>query len=346
MTKYFADVSNYQRDDLAFFQEFMNADVQSVLIKATEGSASGSAFVNPKLLNQTRNALKAGMNVGFYHYFLAISDQDAIDEAKFFESKVVELGFETDTPLCVDVEDPSLNKSNVAKYVDTFITYLADRGYTNVFQYSMASWFDSVLNANAHPTWVASYGSSDCGARGNIIGWQYTSQWGGGSQDMSLDWGIFDKVTTLKPVEKPVKSTIVNVIKALSGDVKGYTTYNSKGEAYKDTNIAPDTLWKSNSIVVIDNKAYFQIATDTFLPQDVTTLKNKLVINYIDGYGVNAYDQNGSSIKDSNLKFKAGTGWQITQKLTDINEIGWCYQVATNTFIPTKYQQGSGFTKD
>jgi hypothetical protein len=79
------------------------------------------------------------------------------------------------------------------------------------------------------------------------------------------------------------------------------------------------------------------------LPQEVTTLKDKLIINYIDGYGVNAYDSNGNSIKDSNLKFKAGTEWQITQKLTDIPKIGWCYQVATNEFIPIEYQQGSGF---
>jgi Lyzozyme M1 (1,4-beta-N-acetylmuramidase) len=263
MTKYFADVSNYQRDDLAFFQDFVNAGVESTMILATEGSANGTAFVNPKLLNQTRNALKAGMNVGFYHYFLAISDQDAIDEAKFFESKVVELGFGKDTPLCVDVEDPSLNTSEVASYVDSFINYLKTQGYTNVFQYSMASWFGDVLNANAHRTWVASYGSSDCGARGNIIAWQYTSKWGGGSQDMSIDWGVFDKVAAPNPVEKPVKSTIVNVVKALSGAVKGYTTYNSKGIADKDTNIAPDSLWKSNNIVVIGNKAYFQIATDT-----------------------------------------------------------------------------------
>lgn len=343
MTKYFADVSNYQRDDLAFFQDFVNAGVESTMILATEGSANGTAFVNPKLLNQTRNALKAGMNVGFYHYFLAISDQDAIDEAKFFESKVVELGFGKDTPLCVDVEDPSLNTSEVASYVDSFINYLKTQGYTNVFQYSMASWFGDVLNANAHRTWVASYGSSDCGARGNIIAWQYTSKWGGGSQDMSIDWGVFDKVAAPNPVEKPVKSTIVNVVKALSGAVKGYTTYNSKGIADKDTNIAPDSLWKSNNIVVIGNKAYFQIATDTFLPQDVTTLKDKLVINYINGYGVNAYDQNGNSIKDSNLKFKAGTSWKITESLTDIPKIGWCYQVATNEFIPIEYQQGSGF---
>ena len=219
MTKYFADISSYQRDDLAFFQNFVNSGVQSVLIKTTQGSANGSNYLSPKALSQTRNAIKAGMNVGFYHYFLAISVTDAINEAKFFEQSVVNLGYGKDTPLCVDVEDPSLNTSKVASYVDTFINYLETQGYTNVFQYSMASWFNQgILNANKHPTWVARYGNSDCGARGNIVAWQYTSSWGGGYQDMSYDWGVFDKQpakteATTQPKVEPQKPKVENVIK-------------------------------------------------------------------------------------------------------------------------------------
>lgn len=344
MAKYFADVSNYQRDDLAFFQSFVNAGVNNTLILLTEGSADGMAFVNPKVVNQARNALKAGMGVGFYHYLMAISNQDSINEAKFFDSKIKELGFGKDTPVVCDVEDGSLNKNKAAHYVDVFIDYMKQQGYTNVLQYSYANWFNTgVLDPYAHPTWVASYGSADCGTRGNILGWQYTSTWGGGSQDMSFDWGIFDKVNNSKPAEKTVKSTIVNVVTALSGAVKGYTTYNSKGIADKDTNIAPLSMWKSNGIKVIDKKVYFQIATDIFLPQSSTTLKDILIINYVSGYGVNSYDRDGNYIKDSNLKFKAGTSWQVAAELVNIKNIGWCYQVATNEFVPIKYQVGSGY---
>lgn len=91
MTKYFADISSYQRDDLAFFQNFVNSGVQSILIKTTQGSANGSNYLNPKALTQTRNAIKAGMNVGFYHYFLAISVTDAINEAKFLSNQSLTL---------------------------------------------------------------------------------------------------------------------------------------------------------------------------------------------------------------------------------------------------------------
>lgn len=346
MAKYFADVSNYQRDDLAFFQSFVNAGVNNTLILLTEGSADGMAFVNPKVVTQARNALKAGMGVGFYHYLMSISDQDTINEAKFFDSKIKELGFDKDTPIVCDVEDSTLNKAKVAHYVDVFIDYMQQQGYTNVLQYSYANWFNTgVLDPNAHPTWVASYGSADCGTRGNIVGWQYTSSWGGGSQDMSFDWGIFDKVNNSKPAEKPVKSTIVNVITASSDAVKGYTTYNSKGVAHTDTNIAPLSAWKSAGIKVIDSKPYFQIATDIYLPQDSTTLKGLLIINYKTGYGVNAYNSKGSYIDKSNLKFKSGSSWQVTDQLVKIPVVGWCYQVATDEFIPIEYQQGSGFTK-
>lgn len=347
MAKYFADVSNYQPDNLAFFQSFVNAGVNNTLILLTEGSADGMAFVNPKILNQTRNALKAGMGVGFYHYLMAISDADAVNEAKFFDSKIKELGFGKDTPVVCDVEDSSLNTSQVASYVNSFITYMQNQGYTNVLQYSYASWFNTgVLNPNAHRTWVASYESADCGARGNIVGWQYTSKWGGGSQDMSLDWGVFKDVSQSNENATPTKATINNVVVAAGDNVKAYTTFKSDGEPNDTTDIAPNSQWLSAKINVANSKAYFLIGKEIYLSQDTTTLKGLLVINYNDGYGVNAYDKDGYAIKDSNLKFKAGTSWKVTDKLVFIpNNVGWCYQVSPTEFVPIKYQVGSGYKR-
>ncbi|CAJ1187768.1 hypothetical protein CPR19081_DFPECDIO_01095 [Companilactobacillus paralimentarius] len=277
MTKYFADISSYQRDDLAFFQNFVNSGVQSVLIKTTQGSANGSNYLSPKALTQTRNAIKAGMNVGFYHYFLAISVTDAINEAKFFEQSVTNLGYGKDTPLCVDVEDPSLNTSAVASY------YLETQGYTNVFQYSMASWFNQgILNANKHRTWVASYGSADCGTRGNIIGWQYTSKWGGSSQDMSYDWGIFDKQPTkteavTQPTVEPEKSKVENVIKL----TEQTHSVDRLGIERPETYDAGST-WKSSDIVMINNEPHYQIATDIFVPISKTTFKDLITVKYLE----------------------------------------------------------------
>lgn len=339
MTKYFADISSYQRDDLAFFQNFLNSGVQSVLIKTTQGSANGSNYLNPKALTQTRNAIKAGMNVGFYHYFLAISVTDAINEAKFFEQSVVNLGYGKNTPLCVDVEDSELDKSNVSSYVDTFINFLETQGYTNVFQYSMASWFNQgILNANKHPTWVASYGSSDCGARGNILAWQYTSTWGGGFQDMSYDWGIFDKKETNpdkeEVIDSPKKPKVENVIKLTERTHPVDRLGIERPETY-----AKDSTWKSSDIRIINDEPNYQIATDIFVPLSKTTFKDLIIVKYIDDLPAPVFNSKGKRVQNASVSttksFKID-GYKV------INEIPMA-KIATDEYIPFEYTSGSSF---
>lgn len=339
MTKYFADVSSFQRDDLAFFQNFVNSGVQSVLIKTTQGSANGSNYLNPKALTQTRNAIKAGMNVGFYHYFLAISVTDAINEAKFFEQSVVNLGYGKDTPLCLDVEDSTLDKSSVSNYVDTFINYLETQGYTNVFQYSMASWFNQgILNANKHPTWVASYGSSDCGARGNILAWQYTSSWNGGSQDMSYDWGIFDKKKVDSDEEAvidiPQKPKVENIIK-LTEQIHPVDRLGiERPETY-----AKDSTWKSSDIRLINDEPHYQIATDIFVPLSKTTFKDLIIVKYLNDSPAPVFNKSGKRVQNTSVStaksFKID-GFKI------INGIPMA-KIATDEYIPFEYTSGSNF---
>lgn len=340
MTKYFADVSSFQRDDLGFFQELVNAGVSGIMIKTTQGSPDGDNYLNPKSLNQTKNALAAGMNVGFYHYFLASSVADSINEAKFFEQSVVNLGFGKDTPLCVDVEDPSLNTSNVGSYVDTFISYLETQGYTNVFQYSMASWFNQgILNASKYPTWVANYGSSDCGARGNIVAWQYTSSWGGGSQDMSYDWGIFDKQpakteATTQPKVEPEKPKVENVIKLTEQTHPVDRLGIERPETYE-----AGSTWKSSDIVMINNEPHYQIATDIFVPISKTTFKDFIIVKYTDNSPAPVFDSKGNRVQ--NVSVSTGKSFK-TAGFKVINDIPMA-KIATNEFIPLEYTSGSKF---
>ncbi|GAQ01454.1 hypothetical protein NBRC111452_1262 [Companilactobacillus farciminis] len=340
MTKYFADISSFQTSDISLFQGFVKAGVSGVMIKTTQGSASGSNYLNPKALAQTRNAIKIGMNVGFYHYFLAVSVTDAIDEAKFFEQSVINLGYGKDTPLCVDVEDSSLNTAQVASYVDTFISYLETQGYTNVFQYSMASWFNQgILNANKHRTWVASYGSADCGARGNIVAWQYTSSWGGGSQDMSYDWGIFDKKPEATNNEEtiiniPQKPKVENVIK-LTEQTHGIDRLGiERPETYE-----AGSTWKSSDIVMINGEPHYQIATDIFVPISKTTFKDLIIVKYTDDSPSPVFDSKGNRVQNASVSttksFKID-GFKI------INGIPMA-RIATDEYIPFEYTSGSGF---
>ncbi|WP_164508288.1 GH25 family lysozyme [Companilactobacillus kedongensis] len=340
MTDYFADISSYQRSDLQFFQNFVSHGVGSVFIKTTQGSADGSNYLNPKARTQAKNALAAGMNVGFYHYFKASSVADAINEAKFFEQSVVNLGFEKDTPLCVDVEDPSLNTSAVASYVDAFINYLKTQSYTNVFQYSMASWFnEGILNANKYPTWVANYGSSDCGTRGNIVAWQYTSSWGGGSQDMSYDWGIFDKQpvkteATTQPKVEPEKPKVENVIKLTEQTQPVDRLGIERPETYEAS-----STWKSSDIVMINNEPHYQIATDIFVPISKTTFKDFIIVKYTDDSPAPVFDSKGN--RAQNASVSTGKAFK-TDGVRIINGIPMA-KIATDQFIPFEYTSGSRF---
>lgn len=66
-------------------------------------------------------------------------------------------------------------------------------------------------------------------------------------------------------------------------------------------------------------------------------------MNYLNNYGVLAYNSKGQSIADSNKTFKGGTIWQTNDKLVNLPNIGYAYQVAIDQYIPIKYEQGSGF---
>ncbi|MFC6324054.1 GH25 family lysozyme [Companilactobacillus baiquanensis] len=340
MAKYFADISSYQRSDLQFFQNFVSHGVGSVFIKTTQGSADGSNYLNPKARTQAKNALAAGMNVGFYHYFLATGISDAIKEAKFFDQSVANLGFGKNTPLCVDVEDPSLNKSNVSGYVDTFINYLKEHGYTNIVQYAMASWFwgnNPVLNASKHPTWVANYGVNAVGVSGNVIGWQYTSSWSSGGQDMSYDWGIFDKEIDIDPPEvatAPPKPKVENVIKLIE-DVHPVDSLGST----RPIEYKKDSMWESDQIKLINDEPHYRISTNVYIPISKTEFSNVVIVNYLEGQPAPLFNKDGKRVVNDGVTI--GKAFKYDQ-INIINGIPMA-RVSTNEYLPFEYTSGSDF---
>ena len=79
-----ADISSYQDDSLAFMQS-LAVYAKSIIVKITQGSATGDAYINPKAKTQVANGLKVFKTVGAYHYFKGNSqkygDSDPINEA-------------------------------------------------------------------------------------------------------------------------------------------------------------------------------------------------------------------------------------------------------------------------
>lgn len=181
--------SNNGSQAQSWYDNLYQSGVKGLMIKLTEGSAAGSAYLNPLFDEQKSRGVAAKMKfIGAYHYFLAVSVSDAQAEAQWFLSKLKAKGVPTSAVVSCDVEDGSLTKDKAAltAEVDAFNKVLTDAGYTNTCDYSSASWFSSRFDSHAKYKWVASWGASSKPAIADA--WQYTDKYNGASLDCSYSY--------------------------------------------------------------------------------------------------------------------------------------------------------------
>ena len=212
------DVSGYQPDTVSFFQAAKNAGVKAVIVKLTQGSADGDAYVNPKAQAQINNARSVGLLVHGYHYARFNGNQDARNEAKWFVDHAKKFGLGPESVLALDIEDKA-NAKYATSDANAFLQAVKDAGYPKVDIYSMASWFwQGRLNAAqliAKNKWVANYGVSQPGVD-NVGTWQWTDNYkiAGTGVDMSYDFSGFytnadtnaGESKTATPTPKPVSN--------------------------------------------------------------------------------------------------------------------------------------------
>lgn len=205
------DVSGYQPDTISFFQAAKNAGVKAVIVKLTQGSADGDAYVNPKAQAQINNARSVGLLVHGYHYARFNGAQDARNEAEWFVDHAKKFGLGSDSVLALDIEDKA-NAKYATNDANSFLQAVKDAGYPKVDIYSMASWFwQGRLNASqliAKNKWVANYGVSQPGVD-NVGTWQFSSNYkiAGIGVDMSYDFSGFYTNANVTPESKTVIST-------------------------------------------------------------------------------------------------------------------------------------------
>lgn len=205
------DISSYQPDTVSFFQAAKNAGVKAVIVKLTQGSADGDAYVNPKAQAQINNARSVGLLVHGYHYARFNGNQDARNEAKWFVDHAQQFGLGPESVLALDIEDKS-NAKYATSDANAFLQAVKDAGYPKVDIYSMASWFwQGRLNAAqliAKNKWVANYGVSQPGVD-NVGLWQFSSDYqiAGIGVDMSYDFSGFYTNAATTPESKSVINT-------------------------------------------------------------------------------------------------------------------------------------------
>ncbi|MCT2875526.1 LysM peptidoglycan-binding domain-containing protein [Limosilactobacillus fermentum] len=185
----FIDVSGYQEDSVAYFQRAKDQGVMGVVVKLTEGSEDGSAYVNPRAEAQIRNAATVGLRVSCYHFARYTSDADAQNEARFFVKIAKQYGMTSDTRMVDDAEVHSVTDYNSA--TAAFLNEVKALGYANVGLYSMKSFFTSgILNSHGFgeaKIWNAGYGITDLGID-NAAAWQWTDNGLGMNVDTSYDF--------------------------------------------------------------------------------------------------------------------------------------------------------------
>ena len=194
-----ADVSSYQPDTKEFFKALKDKGVKAVIVKITEGSNPGSAYVNPKAKNQIRFAREVGLLVHAYHYAKFNGVADAQAEADWFVKNAKKLGIGANSVMVLDYEDHATAKANGTDDINAFIQKVKNSGYPNTDVYSMRSWFqDGHIDRNKiipKNLWVAAYGTDRPGLD-NVGTWQFTSEYqvAGTKVDMSYDFkGFYSK---------------------------------------------------------------------------------------------------------------------------------------------------------
>lgn len=158
-SKDFIDISSHNGViSVDQYKTMKSYGVKGVVVKLTEYTT----YINPYAEGQIKNAQAAGLLVSVYHYSWFTSNSGAEKEAAYFAKAAANLKLPKSTIMVNDMEEPQIKGS--ANHTNTSVAFankLKSLGYSNIFHYSSASWFnEGYLNANTlgkKNIWVAAY---------------------------------------------------------------------------------------------------------------------------------------------------------------------------------------------
>ena len=170
MSKVFGiDVSVWQGD--FNFNQAKNEGVKFAILRGAYNLSKDTKFED-----NYKNAKAAGLDVGVYHYIMATTPAEAIEEAKFLESNVL-VGKQFELPIYFDIEDQvhkNLSKAQVSAITRAYLECLEGKGYF-VGVYSSKSFIDTYLEEDIkkeYAMWVAQW-NTECTYQGQYGMWQF-----------------------------------------------------------------------------------------------------------------------------------------------------------------------------
>lgn len=168
------------------FQAVRASGVEFVLVKATEGNG----FKDSRFVDNVREARRAGLKVGAYHFFRF--DVPGVTQAINFMHSV--RGRKLDLPLAVDFEEwtnpSSMPDDTVSARLDEMLRRLQCNGY-NVLIYTNKDGYERFVKGrfNDYPLWLCSFSRID--ESGDWVLWQYSHRGEVPGVDGYVDLNVF-----------------------------------------------------------------------------------------------------------------------------------------------------------
>ncbi len=166
------DVSHWEGD--IDFQEVKRAGIRFVYMKASEGVS----YIDPDFERNYREARKARLKIGFYHYVTAGSEEEARAQARHFADVIWGKVYHGCPVMDFESFD-SLTKDQINDVSTAFLQELREVTGKRVAIYSDANNATNTFDARlaVYPLWIADYGVARPDMRNHWkrwAGWQYT----------------------------------------------------------------------------------------------------------------------------------------------------------------------------
>ena len=166
------DVSHWEGD--IDFQEVKRAGIRFVYMKASEGVS----YIDPDFERNYREARKARLKIGFYHYVTAGSEEEARAQARHFADVIWGKVYHGCPVMDFESFD-SLTKDQINDVSTAFLQELREVTGKRVAIYSDANNATNTFDARlaVYPLWIADYGVARPDMRNHWTrwaGWQYT----------------------------------------------------------------------------------------------------------------------------------------------------------------------------
>lgn len=297
------------------FKQAKNEGVKFVILRGAYSLSKDSKFED-----NYNNAKAAGLDVGVYHYSMATTPSEAVEEAKFLLNNVL-VGKKFELPIYFDIEDKvqkSLSMNQVTELTKAYLSYLESRGYF-VGIYSSKNFLETYITnevRNRYAVWVAQW-NTQLTYTGQCGMWQF-----GGETNLIRSTKINGQTVD----QNYMLIDYPTLIKNRGKNGYGVATSNSKTQEPKATT-------KTYTVVSGDNLSSIAIRFGTTV-EEICKLNNISNPNLI--YPGQVLKLVGSvdtsvyyTVKDgdnlSSIATKYGTTWQAIAKLNNISNPSLIY---------------------